>query len=441
MREKLLKWAAALCGCLMLLCLCGSKARAADYSISTNDSWVDGSVADREANFYTFTLPSAGMVSVTLQSYTDNTNCDLLDEDLAKRYTGTTADGSSTNPDTERFSCDLEAGTYKIRLKNYHSWKDEIRYRLKVSFTPAQNNETEPNNTFETAMPLANGTLIKGFLSMDDGIDFYKITIGEGANVRTTVSRGDISEYDFSIWNSDLIEVDSYSTSEQTRVWEKYLSPGTYYIKINESWGTGTYTLKWEGFRYVQSVKLKKSSLTLEKGKSYSLLKSIAPAGANNKNLRWTSDNTSVASVNSKGKVTAKGIGAATITAAAMDGSDVQAACRIIVKPNKTQIVTCKKVKDRTVYVKVKKQKNVSGIQYQLCRDKNFKGRKSSYYTGTSGTSATTAALSKNKTYYFRARMYIDYGGKRYYGDWSTVKKIKTGKRSYKKGYSSWKNV
>ncbi len=96
-----------------------------------------------------------------------------------------------------------------------------------------------------------------------------------------------------------------------------------------------------------------------------------------------------------------------------MDGSQVEATCQVVVKPAKTQITACKKTRDRNVYVKVKAQKNVSGIQFQLSRDKKFKGRKSSYYAGATETKATTAALKKSKTYYFRARMYIDYGGKR----------------------------
>ena len=145
--------------------------------------------------------------------------------------------------------------------------------------------------------------------------------------------------------------------------------------------------------------------------------------------------------MDSHGKVTAKGIGAATIKAAAMDGSEIEATCQVVVKPVKTKITKCKRTRDRNVYVKVKAQKNVSGIQYQMSRSRNFKGKKSSYYAGATETKATTAALKKNKTYYFRARMYIDYGGKRYYGAWSQIKKVKTGKRTMLTGYYSWKAV
>lgn len=444
MKQKLLKWATALTSCIVLLLFCGIHVQAAEYSIGTNDSWAEGSTEKEGIDYRTFTLPAAGRVTVTYQSYMSNGRCNLYDKDLVTNYKYVRTSGSTTAPATEQFSMDLEAGAYSLKLSGgyWNAGDDPSSYRVKVSFVPAHNNEKEPNDAFESAMPLANGTLIKGFLSEDDSIDFYRFSIGESANVRTTVSRDTIGSYKFSIWNSDLIEVASYTTSEQTKVWEEYLAPGTYYIKINKDWdATGTYILKWEGFTYVKVIQLKKSALTLEKGKSYSLLQSITPASANNKNIKWTSDNTSVAKVDSHGKVTAKGVGAANIKAAAMDGSQVEATCQVVVKPAKTQITACKKTRDRNVYVKVKAQKNVSGIQFQLSRDKKFKGRKSSYYAGATETKATTAALKKSKTYYFRARMYIDYGGKRYYGAWSQVKKVKTGKKSRLSGSSSWKAV
>lgn len=428
---------------MAVLLLCGIHAQAAEYSISTNDSWATGSTDKKGVNYYGFTIPSAGKVRVTFQSYSNDVYCKLFDKDLVKEYKSINIyRASATSPDTSTFSADLEAGAYSLKIYSDDYPDYSANYRVKVSYEPAHNDEKEPNNNFETAMPLSSGTLVKGYLSEDDSMDFYRFSIGTGTNVKITISRGTLDDYDFSIWNSDLVEVSSFDSREQTRVWEEYLSAGTYYIKITPDYReTGTYTMKWEGFTYVQAIQLRKSALTLEKGKSYSLLQSVSPASANNKNIQWTSDNTSVAKVDSYGKVTAKGVGAANIKAAAMDGSRVEATCQIVVKPAKTQITKCKKTRDRNVYVKVKAQKNVSGIQFQLSRDKKFKGRKSSYYAGATETKATTATLKKNKTYYFRARMYIDYGGKRYYGAWSQVKKVKTGKKSKLPGSYAWKAV
>ena len=450
--KKILNWIMAISSCLVIILLCGSHVQAAEYSIATNDSWVSGNTTGKESNFYIFTIPSAGKVTVTHQSFKGGGQCDLLDRDLVKEYGGVGSsyddDTSDTKPNTKQFSVNLEAGTYQLELYGY-TWLNltSTKYRVKISYTPANNNETEPNDTFAAAMPLSSNTLVKGFFSADDKIDFYQFTIGAQTTVKVTVNtalENNLERYDLTVWNAEFIEVerDDYMSSGQTYVWEKSLMPGTYYIKMASEYNdTGTYTLKWEGFNYVTSIVLKKSSMTLEKGKTYSLLKSVMPASATDKKLSWTSDNTSVARVDSKGKVTAKGVGAATITAAATDGSKVQASCQIVVKPAKVKVSACRRFKDKNVYMKVKKQKNVSGIQYQLSRNKKFKGRKSSYYAGAEETVAKTGILSPNKTYYFRARMYIDYGGKRYYGGWSDVKKVRTKGRSADYGYFLWKNV
>ncbi|MBE6007436.1 MAG: Ig domain-containing protein [Sarcina sp.] len=82
----------------------------------------------------------------------------------------------------------------------------------------------------------------------------------------------------------------------------------------------------------VTSVKLNKTALTLNRGRSFTLKATAAPSNANNKNVRWTTSNKAVATVTSKGVV--KGIkkGTVTITATAADGSGKKATCRITVK-------------------------------------------------------------------------------------------------------------
>lgn len=83
---------------------------------------------------------------------------------------------------------------------------------------------------------------------------------------------------------------------------------------------------------YVTKVKLNRTSLKLNKGKSYQLKAIVTPTNATNKKLTWSSNRKSVATVNSKGKVTAKKKGTALIKAIAKDGSKVSATCKVTVK-------------------------------------------------------------------------------------------------------------
>ncbi len=78
----------------------------------------------------------------------------------------------------------------------------------------------------------------------------------------------------------------------------------------------------------VTSVTLDKESITLTKGESKTLVATVKPDDATYKALSWTSSDSRVASVDSKGKVTALAIGSATITVKA---DDQQATCVVTV--------------------------------------------------------------------------------------------------------------
>ena len=62
---------------------------------------------------------------------------------------------------------------------------------------------------------------------------------------------------------------------------------------------------KYEGPLEVTGVSLDKTTLTLKEGQTGTLTATVVPSGATNKEVTWSSNNTSVATVDSNGKVTA----------------------------------------------------------------------------------------------------------------------------------------
>nr|MDE5966539.1 glycoside hydrolase family 9 protein [Lachnospiraceae bacterium] len=95
----------------------------------------------------------------------------------------------------------------------------------------------------------------------------------------------------------------------------------------------------------VTGVALDKSTLALTTNgdnKSAALKATVAPANATNKKVTWTSSNEAVATVDSKGTVTAKGNGTATITVTADDipegGTAFTASCEVTVTTRVTGI-------------------------------------------------------------------------------------------------------
>ena len=91
----------------------------------------------------------------------------------------------------------------------------------------------------------------------------------------------------------------------------------------------------------VSSITLNQTSLTMtSKGQTASLTATVSPGNAENKNITWSSSNSSVATVNANGTVTAVANGTADITATAADGSGVSAKCSVTVRvPNNIKTI------------------------------------------------------------------------------------------------------
>ena len=85
----------------------------------------------------------------------------------------------------------------------------------------------------------------------------------------------------------------------------------------------------------VNSLKLNKTGIILKKGKSTTIKAKVKPRSASNKQLVWKSSDSKIASVSSKGKVTARKAGSATITARTKDGSKLSASCVVLVQDPK----------------------------------------------------------------------------------------------------------
>ena len=109
-------------------------------------------------------------------------------------------------------------------------------------------------------------------------------------------------------------------------------------IKVMALDGSNKYaTVKVTVKQPVTSVKLNRNSAILKvkgkaKQKTVTLKATAYPKNANNKAVSWKSSNSKIATVNSKGKVTAKKKGTCYITATAKDGSKKSAKCKIVVK-------------------------------------------------------------------------------------------------------------
>ncbi|MHC1682582.1 MAG: Ig domain-containing protein [Clostridiaceae bacterium] len=89
----------------------------------------------------------------------------------------------------------------------------------------------------------------------------------------------------------------------------------------------------------VTGITLNKSTDKLQVGETDTLTATISPADATNKNVTWTTSDSTIATVDSTGKVTGVKVGTVTITATTEDGG-LTATCTVtVVDPSKSRAV------------------------------------------------------------------------------------------------------
>ena len=71
---------------------------------------------------------------------------------------------------------------------------------------------------------------------------------------------------------------------------------------------------------FASSIKLNQSKIDVKKGKTYQLKATVYPTNTTNQKLTWASDDSSIATVNSSGKITAKSAGTTTIWVSTANG-------------------------------------------------------------------------------------------------------------------------
>lgn len=134
-----------------------------------------------------------------------------------------------------------------------------------------------------------------------------------------------------------------------------------------------------------KSVKLSKSKLSLYTGKTYKLTAKVSPVNAN-QSVKWSSSNTKIATVDAKGKITAKKAGTVKITATSKDNSKVKATCTVTVKQKAKSV----KLNKKSVVIK-------KGKKYQLKATVSPKNTTNKALTWKSTNTKIATVSSKGK--------------------------------------------
>ena len=306
-----------------------------------------------------------------------------------------------------------------------------------------------------------------------------ELTLGRNEKYQLTAGLTPMDSTDEVIWSSSdekIAKVDKTGNIEAISAGEAVIT-----VKAGEKTATCKVTVNIP----ITSIYLNKTSIELNSiGDSYQLNASYYPSDADGA-IIWKSDDEGVASVDQTGKVTAVGKGTTTITVSCgsvkdtctvvskgeSDGSQIipSPGSQPSVKPNpdnqpantpkpsmmpqvptkgnipqssqtvndgknsgqrasltKIKGVVAKNQKKCKVKVTWKKVPNSLGYQIQYATNKKFKKAKKKT---VKSTFVTLKKLKKKKTYFIRIRAYKIADGKKVYGKWSSVKKVKVKKR------------
>ncbi|CAM4015764.1 Ig-like domain-containing protein [Mesobacillus zeae] len=183
-----------------------------------------------------------------------------------------------------------------------------------------------------------------------------------------------------------------------------------------------------------KTVKINKTSLSLIAGKTGTLAATVSPADSTNKDVTWKSSNKKIATVDSKGKVTGKAKGTATITAT------VQGAKAAKVKVTVTPPVAAKSVKLNRTMVTLGKGKTLTlsatvspsnttnkTVRWKSSNTKVAKVNSSGKVTAVgAGTAKITAITTNGKTH--TATITVPYVKSLSAGKWKAGKDLPAGR-------------
>ena len=157
------------------------------------------------------------------------------------------------------------------------------------------------------------------------------LTLNKGATetLRATVSPSDALNKKVTWTSSNTSAVTVNNSGKVTAA-----APGMSIVTVTTDDGSHTavcFVTVTDRIVVVSSVKLNKTSLTLEEGKTETLNATVSPSNALNKAVVWDSSNSKAASVDRNGTITAHAAGTAVITVTTVDGNRT-ASCKVTVK-------------------------------------------------------------------------------------------------------------
>ncbi len=250
-------------------------------------------------------------------------------------------------------------------------------------------------------------------------------TSGETVNLQWNEVSG-ATKYIVYVYNSNGKTVKKHTVGRKTT--EKSITinrVGDYTAKVV---ATSSITPSWEIESKTYSFSIIKSSdrvfaesvyfvapEKMAKGSSTTLEATVEPAWATDCAVIWKSSDSTVASVNSKGKITAKKVGTVTITCTAADKNEVSYSQKITVVPEKVKNIS--QTSSTSSLVTLKWSKASGASVYAVYRYSSETGKYEKI--GTASSNSYVMQTSSGKTYKVKIRAIGKTSSGNFYGEMS----------------------
>lgn len=227
--------------------------------ISLGDT-IQGLIGENDRfDFFKFTLSQAGRICLDITSYMRYYTLILYDTTGAEIWYSDNNEYNSTMKFREDvYYLDLESGDFFLRVTGYKygtSYASTGNYIIATTFTSANTNEIESNNSSGEATQVSMGNTMRGLIGINDRLDFYEFTLLKSEEVTLDITSYMryycLILYDSTgsqLWYTDNNEFNETS-GFRTDKYEIDLEKGTYYLSVTGyKYGTsyastGNYTI------------------------------------------------------------------------------------------------------------------------------------------------------------------------------------------------------
>ena len=233
---------------------------------------VQGTISETDdLDYYTFTLDSAGCVTLDMTSYMEYYRIRIYDIDGEEIWDSEGKEWvENVGYCRETHDLFLEKGTYymKITGDGPYSWNHGMgTYKCITSFVSSQITNVESDNTFSTANYIAMGNAFVGQISENDNHDTYCFELSQSGCVSFGITSY-MRYYRMFVYDMDGKELWGSGGKEWTEsvgyrkdAYDLYLGKGTYYIEV---YGDGSYSWEHSRGRYVVNTDFASSGTSFE---------------------------------------------------------------------------------------------------------------------------------------------------------------------------------